>query len=181
MSDQKYMNTNSVDFFNRQKVDQFPDNCEIILAVWEIRNPGNIGQIIRLAHNLNAKKVLFVNDEINFRNSKIKKTAGFSFDQMDWEFISQKKFLNLSMGDYQFAVVETCNGSTNVFTTELPDKIILLAGSESFGLPAEIINRSTCQVHIPMPGGCKSMNVSHAISVVAFEWYRKKIIEKLHT
>lgn len=168
------MNTNSVDFFKSQEVEKFSDKCEIIVAVWEIGNPGNIGQIIRLAHNVNAKKVLFVNDEINFRDSKIKKTAGFSFEQMDWEFISHANFYSLINTEYQLTVLETCEGSENIFTTNLPDKIILLAGSESYGLPAEIIEKSNVKIHIPMPGECKSMNISHALSVAAFEWYRQK-------
>lgn len=168
------MNTNSVEFFKNHKVNQPAEQKEIILAVWEIGNPGNIGHIIRLAHNVGAKKVLFVNDEPNFRSSKIKKTAGFSFEQMDWEFISQANFTELLKGKQQLTVLETCEDSENIFTANLPDKTILLAGNESHGLPTEIIEKSDFQVHIPMPGDCKSMNISQALSVAAFEWFRQK-------
>ena len=64
------METNSVDFFKNNKINALPNNCEIILAVWEIINPENLGRTIRLAHNIGAKEVLFINDEPNFRNSK---------------------------------------------------------------------------------------------------------------
>lgn len=170
------MNTNSVDFFKKHTIQSLSNNQEIILAVWEIGNPENTGRIIRLAHNVGAKKVLFINNEINFRDSKIKKTAGFSYEQMPWEFISPKDFFNIINADFKLVVLETCEGSKNIFTEILPDKIILLAGSESYGLPPSIIKQSNLQVHIPMPGACKSMNISHALSVASFEWYRQKSI-----
>lgn len=167
------MNTNAVCFFNEQKINDFPENSGLILAVWEIINPGNIGQIIRLGHNVGANNILFVNDNPDFRESKIKKTAGFSFGQMNWKFISKNDFLSLINADFQLVVLETCSGSKNIFSTDLPQKAIILAGSESNGIPTGIIEKSDCKIHIPMPGGCKSMNVSQALSVAAFEWYRK--------
>ena len=168
------MNTNSVDFFNSNKICPLSKNQELILAIWEIRNPGNIGQIIRLAHNVGATKVLFINEKINFRESNIKKTAGFSYDQMEWKFLSETKFFNLLDNNFKLVVLETCEGAKNIFTENLPDKTILLAGNESYGLPPEVIAKSEMQVYIPMSGGCKSMNISHALSVAAFEWYRQK-------
>jgi tRNA (cytidine/uridine-2'-O-)-methyltransferase len=168
------MNTNSVDFFTNNNIQALSKKQELILAVWEIGNPENTGQVIRLAHNVGAKKVLFINEEINFRSSKIKKTAGFSFEQMPWEFILKKEFFALFENEFKLVVLETCDGSTNIFTQPLPDKTLLLAGSESYGLPPEIIEKSDLQIHIPMPGECKSMNVSHALSVASFEWFRQK-------
>ena len=170
------MNTNSVEFFKSSQSKVLTNKQEIILAVWEIGNPENAGQIIRLGHNIKAQKVIFINETVNFRESKIKKTAGFSFDQMNWEFITPETFFQTIDKELSFVVLETCDGSENIFLKSLPDKIVLLAGSESHGLPESVIKRSDLKVHIPMPGGCKSMNVSHALSVAAFEWYRQKTI-----
>ena len=36
------------------------------------------------------------------------------------------------------------------------------------------LKHSDLKVYIPMPGGCKSMNISHALTVAGFEWYRRK-------
>ena len=172
------MNTNSVTFFDNHKIKLIPENNALILAVWEIGNPENIGMIIRLAHNVGAKKVFFIIEKPNFRESKIRKSAGFSFEQMDWKFISQEYFFKLLETEYQLIVLETCEGSEDIFDSNFSEKTIILAGSESHGLPANIIERSDKQVHIPMPGGCKSMNISHALSVAAFEWYRQKTADK---
>ncbi len=97
---------------------------------------------------------------------------------MNWKFISQEDFFKLLETEYKLIVLETCDGSENIFDTKFPEKTIILAGSESHGLPANIIKESDKQIHIPMPGGCKSMNISHALSVAAFEWYRQKTAGK---
>lgn len=168
------MNTNSVDFFNKNKIHPLPKSRQLILAAWGIGNPENIGQIIRMGHNVGAQKVLFYSDESKFRATKIKKTAGFSYQQMDWQFLPESSFSDQQFEDFSIVALETSEGSQNIYQTHLPDKILLLAGSESHGLPQEILSRCNLSVHIPMPGDCKSMNISHALSVAAFEWYRQK-------
>ena len=167
------MNTNSVHFFNNTEIDRTPEDCELILAVWEISNPGNLGNIIRLAHNIGALKVLFMNDSPEFSKLKIKKTAGFSYDQMSWEFISQADFLQMIDSNRELVILETCNDARNIYRINLPKKAIILAGNESHGLPKEIIKKADHKIFIPMQGGCKSMNVSHAMAVAGFEWYRQ--------
>ncbi len=169
------INTNSVDFFKHHKQNQYSGDCQIIIAAWKLSNPENIGKIIRLAHNLGASEALFIKEQEVHRESKIKKTAGFSYEQMKWTFISESDFLQYLKDDFVLTALETCDGATNIYQTQLPDKIILLAGSESHGLPQHIIKSSKTIVYIPMPGGCKSLNISNALSVAAFEWYRQQI------
>lgn len=168
------MNTNSVQFFKSQPQEAVPVNSEIIVAAWNLSNAENIGKIIRMAHNVGATEVLFIKTNELHRESKIKKTAGFSFEQMDWSFISESDFLRKTESEYILTALETCDDSTNIFNTKLPQKIILLAGSESHGIPKNVLKLSETKVYIPMPGGCKSLNISNALSVAAFEWYRQQ-------
>ena len=168
------MNTNSVQFFKENPVEDSDESSELILAAWELSNSENIGKIIRLAHNVGASEVLFIRGSEQHRLSKIRKTAGFSYDQQNWRFISEDEFITEVLVDYLLAVLETCDGAQNLFTSNLPAKTVLLAGSESKGIPPHIIEKSSQQVYIPMPGGCKSMNISNALSVAAFEWFRQQ-------
>ena len=95
---------------------------------------------------------------------------------MSWRFINISEFKSVIESNAQLVVLETCTDSQNIFTTDLPDKILLIAGSESHGIPKSILKQSMCKVFIPMPGECKSLNVTHALSIAAFEWYRQKSI-----
>ncbi|QGY44810.1 hypothetical protein GM418_14380 [Maribellus comscasis] len=169
------MITNSVNFFKKQSVEPLSESYKLIVASWKISNPNNMGHIIRMGHNLGAERVLFIDDKIQKRESKIRKTAGFSFEQQSWEIINEEKFSSVISGGYRFVVLETCENSKNIYEVELPEKMILLGGNESHGLPENIINKSELQIYIPMPGGCKSMNISHALGVASFEWYRQTL------
>jgi len=168
------INTNSVRFFQENPFEPPRRDAELILAAWQLSNPENIGKIIRLAHNAGVTEVLFILGEEKHRLSKIKKTAGFSFDQQKWRFIDEEDFEENVLPRLPLTILETCDGAVNLFETHLPAKTILLGGNESHGLPEHIISKSKNKVFIPMPGGCKSMNISNALSVAAFEWLRQQ-------
>lgn len=133
------MNTNSVDFFQLSEIKPLTEANQLILAVWEIRNPENIGHIIRIAHNVGAVKVVLINTKKIFRNPRIEKTAGFSFRQMEWNFISKQEFMDLIQSDFSLVVLETYSGAKNIFEQNLPPqnhiacrkRIIRLAGRNS--------------------------------------------------
>ncbi len=167
------MNTNSVDFFKNQPLTSVSPETSLIIAAWKISNPNNMGHIIRMGHNVGAENILFIGDEHQKRESKIKKTAGFSFDQQKWGVVSETEFFSFLESKYTLVALETCEEARNIYDVELPSKMVLLAGNESYGLSNDMINKSTLQVYIPMPGDCKSMNISHALSVAVFEWYRQ--------
>jgi len=167
------METNSVVFFNDRKYPELSQKP--IIAAWQIINPENIGNMIRLADNVGAKEVFILGSDFQLRMSSIKKTAGLSFDNVRLTFISPEDFFAQLSPDVQLAAIETCEDSTNLFTTKLPKNIIFLLGNERNGLPEDILQKCSIKLHIPMTGKCKSMNVSHALSVSLFEWQRQML------
>ena len=167
------METNSVVFFNDRKYPELSQKP--IIAAWQIINPENIGNMIRLADNIGAEEVFILGSDFQHRMSSIKKTAGLSFDNVRLTFISPEDFFAQLSPEFQLAAIETCEDSTNLFTTQLPKNIIFLLGNERNGLPEEILQKCSIKLHIPMTGKCKSMNVSHALSVALFEWQRQML------
>lgn len=168
--------TNSVAFFNDQKYPEL--EVKPVIAAWQIINPENIGNIIRLADNVGAEDVFILGTDFQLRMASIKKTAGLSFNNVRLTFISPEDFFDQLSSDVQLAAIETSTDSTNIFTTNLPEKAIFLLGNERNGLPDEILQKCSLKVHIPMTGKCKSMNVSHALSVALFEWQRQMLFRE---
>jgi len=160
-----------------EKNSELTEGSPIVIA-YQIKTPENIGNIIRLADNAGCQKVIIVTDEENIRTSKIRKTAGLSFDSMPWEICSISGLFNKIPAGYKIVSLETSSDSENIFSSTLPDKIIIIVGNEIVGINNEVLNKSDFIIHIPLFGHNTSMNVSHALAVALFEWQRQQIAKK---
>ena len=155
-----------------KKTAEFAENPTIVIA-YQIKTPENIGNIIRLADNAGCKMVIIATDDENIRISKVRKTAGLSFDSMPWEICPTSEIFNKIPEDYKIVSVETSSDSENIFISHLPQKVAIIVGNESAGIDNDVLNRSDLIVHIPLFGHNTSMNVSHALAVALFEWQRQ--------
>jgi len=165
------METNSVAFFNEGKYPVL--TSKPIIAAWQISNPENIGNLIRLADNVGTEDVFILGEDFQLRMSSVRKTAGLSFNNIRLTFIGAEEFFSHLNPGSALVAIETSEDSTNLFATQLPENVIFLLGNEKNGLPEDILKKCPIVVHIPMTGKCKSMNVSHALAVVLFEWQRQ--------
>ncbi|MEA3504770.1 MAG: TrmH family RNA methyltransferase [Bacteroidota bacterium] len=138
-----------------------------------LRNPANHGALIRLGANIRAKRVFFTSDENHFNQTKIKKSAGSSHTYMNFEFIKEDELFNRIPEDYTYIAIETSEKAKNLYQTKLPAKCVFIVGHESYGIPKEFLAKCDQSVFIPMPGHTKSLNVSHALSISIFEWFRQ--------
>jgi rRNA methylases len=172
------METNSIVFFNEVHYQQLPN--QPIIAAWQIINPENIGNMMRLADNIGAAEVFILGTDFQLRMASIKKTAGLSFANVRLSFVTPEEFFAQLPKEYTLAAIETCQDSLNIFRCKLPDKIAFLLGNERNGLPDEILQKCQIKVHIPMTGKCKSMNVSHALGTALFEWQRQMLFSGLN-
>ncbi len=162
-------NTHSKIFFSETEVREIPTGHRPIVITDNFSTPENIGHVIRLAANIGALKVIVLGDN-SLRASKIRKTAGTSFDHIPIEFIATEELAAHIPEGYTLTALETVSGAENLFTTNLPDKMALILGNEKYGISAELLNMSGKKIFIPMPGPIKSMNVSHAAAVCLFFW-----------
>ena len=169
------METNSVAFFQSQKTVQLP--AKPLVAAWKVKNPQNVGSLMRLVDNLGGEEMILLDDENDKREASIRKTAGLSFKNIRLSHQTADDFFNEVPEGYCVIAIETAEGAANIFETELPGKIVFLLGSEMHGLPANLIERCDHAVFIPMTGKCKSMNISHALAVSLFEWQRQQLFQ----
>ena len=166
----------SNDFFHDKNIeDVYLKKSRPVIVPVGLRTPENAGSIIRLADNIGCLNLIFVN-EVLFRTSKIYKTASSSYKKINWEFRNEDNYSENIPDDYEYVAIETASSATNIFETKLPDKIALFTGNERYGIPAKILERCSKTVYIPMFGNSKSMNVSHALTVVLFEWARQNLL-----
>lgn len=144
-----------------------------ILIADHPRNAQNIGSIIRLAANIAAEKVLIIEENPTHKESQIKKTASSAYGKVEWLYVNQSDLLHHIPNDYTIVAIETSESSTNVYETDLPEKIAFVVGNEVYGIAEELLKLCPLQVHIPLMGITKSLNVTHALAIVLFDWVRR--------
>lgn len=152
---------NSVDFFNAKPKTKHGDASNLILAAYELHTPENVGAMIRLAANLGIDKVIFIQSENNFKAKKIARVAHSSLKHVDFSFIPSADFYDSLPEEFEVVAVETSENATNLFVTSLPEKCVLLVGSERFGISQDFLNRTLKTVYIPMLGKTSPSTIFH--------------------
>lgn len=144
-----------------------------VIVCDHLRTPENMGAVIRLAGNIGCRQVFFVQsqEQTPVRLNKLKKTASTAFDHVDWCFCSLEELMSQSdLASYHWVALETSEQSKNIFQHTMPPKMVLVVGNESFGTSCKLLAHCLDHYYIPLLGGCKSMNVVHALNVGLMRW-----------
>ena len=150
------------------------ENNNIIIIADNISTPENIGSVIRLTDNIGAKKLFLIN-KIKPNKIKIKRNSSSAYNNVDFQFIDYE-YLNTSFfNEYRFIAIDTVINSKNIYNFKFPKKVAFIIGNEKYGLSDNILNLCEDFIYIPIPGKTKSMNVSHALTVALFEYYRQQL------
>jgi tRNA G18 (ribose-2'-O)-methylase SpoU len=139
------------------------------IVAWDVRNPGNLGAIIRLAANFGCARVLFVdphNTEHNLR--RIKKAAVDGPNYVDWSFVTPEEIQAHLAASPPIIGLETSHESVDFRDVHWPSACTVMIGGEKLGLPDEAIELCERTVHIPTCGPLHSLNVSHALAIALF-------------
>lgn len=146
-----------------------------IIIADDIRTPENMGSIIRLGANIGTEKVIFISEKATeFKNFKINKTASGAAEKINWQIVENFKMAkDLLPDNYNLIALETSEDSKSIFENKFPEKVVFVVGNEVKGINPEILQQINQQLYIPIPGPISSLNVTHALSVALFEWYRQ--------
>jgi TrmH family RNA methyltransferase len=141
---------------------------EIVIALDEIKDPGNLGTIIRIADWYGIKKIIASENTVDFYNSKVISATKGSFMRVDVFYTNLVETLP-KIGLPIFGAFISGN---NVHSFNFPKSGILLMGNESNGISKELEKSITQKITIPSFGGAESLNVAIATSVILDNWKR---------
>jgi len=164
---------NSVEFFDEKDFQEKDEESSLILAAYELKTPDNAGSIIRLAGNLGIDKVYFIHENHVMRPRKMTRVAHSSLGHVDFKIVTEEEFWKEIDSEYKFIALETTKQSQNIYQYQFPKKCVLICGNERFGINNEMLNKCDESVFIPNPGKTRSMNVSHALTIAAYEWAKQ--------
>ena len=156
-----------------QKTTKIPSKIDgHYFALDNIKDPGNLGTIIRLADWFGMKHLFCNTETVDVYNPKVVQACMGSLTRVDVHFLD----LNLFLKEVNVPVYGTFMQGENIYTKAAAPNGIIVLGNEANGISAEIEKLCTDKITIPQVGKTtESLNVAVASAIIAAEFYRKTI------
>jgi TrmH family RNA methyltransferase len=156
------------------EITQLPiiDPLDFVLIPDQIRDPGNLGTLLRTAAAAGVQAVYIPPETTDaFAPKVVRSGMGAHFrlpiESMKWEKIRREaKGLQIFLADMDGA---------SCWETDLRQPLALIVGSEAEGASDDARQLATQKISIPMTGNTESLNAGVAGSVLMFEVMRQRI------
>jgi RNA methyltransferase, TrmH family len=148
-------------------------------AVWvaldAVRDPGNLGTIVRTADAVAAGGVALVGTSVDpYSREAVRASMGSIFNVPLWR-VAPEKFIELT-ARWRGDVVGTHLEAREDFRSgDYRAPVLLLMGSEGPGLSPELAGACSRLVKIPMAGRLDSLNLAVATALMLYEIRRKAL------
>jgi TrmH family RNA methyltransferase len=153
-----------------------PENPNFILILDGVRDPGNMGTILRTAAAARVQAVLLAPGCADVFSPKVVRSGmGAHFRlpilQLSWDNI--KHILKTPGSNLKVYLADSAAGIAYT-QVDLRAPMALIVGGEARGAGRESFALADEKVHIPMPGGSESLNAAIAASILIFEAVRQR-------
>lgn len=164
-SEHRYLNQENVDYSN-----------ERIMFLESIRDPGNVGTIVRNSVAFGYDRLILSADCVDIYSPKvIRATMGAIFKQkIDIVSDLEKTVLNLKMSGKKIVTSSLGKKSLVLGKEILSDKDVIVIGNEGHGASEKILSISDDTIFIPMQPNTESLNASVAATIFMWEQYKNK-------
>ena len=153
------------------KEDFFISKGERALSLYSLRDPGNLGAVIRSAVAFGVQHIVLSADSADIYNPKTVRAAMGTMFGVKITFVKDFKSFVIAAKENGRAVyaAELSDGARNVRDIDLKSDDIFIIGNEGHGIPKEISENCTGSVFIPISEGAESLNASVAAAVFMWE------------
>ncbi len=153
--------------------ERLAENGERVLLLESVRDPQNIGAIIRSAAAMGADRIIMSADCADIYNAKTVRASmgtlfGMKIDRVD-SITDAIRCLQAS-GRRVFAAALD-GKAQRLGQTEINPSDCILIGNEGHGLTPEAIGACDATLYIPMQSGVESLNAAVAASVLLWEFF----------
>jgi len=154
------------------RVAALPDHLDFVFIPDKLRDPGNLGAMLRTAAAAGVQAVFLPPETTDaFAPKVLRAGMGAHFrlhiQVLDWEEIAEMlPGLNIYLASAGDGLPYT--------QADFKSPLALIVGGEAEGASPQATRLSTARVHIPMPGGSESLNAAIAGGVLIFEVLRQR-------
>ena len=143
----------------------------LILALDSIRDPGNLGTILRLCDWFGIQQVLCSKETVDLFNPKVVQATMGSIARVNLNYVDLNKFLQQT----KLPIYGTFMDGENIYKSSLSQDGIIIMGNEANGISEELEKLVQNRITIPRSGEVQkteSLNVATATAIVLSEFRR---------
>lgn len=149
-----------------------------LLLLDGVRDPGNLGTIIRTADWFGIRTIICSEDTVEFLNPKVVQATMGSLFRVKIHYADLNVFLENLPAD--FPVYGTFMDGNNIYSENFGKEGALILGSESHGISTKVERNVKFRLHIPSSHSqAESLNVSVAAAICCSEITRLGLKEIL--
>ena len=142
-----------------------------LIALDEIKDPGNMGTIIRTAEAFGIEGIIVGKGSVDVFNDKVVRSTMGSVLRMPVLQLDELKNFLLDLKSKGVQIIGTDpHSETDFRKVKKTDKTVLVIGNEAKGISEEIRECLSIAVTIPMSGRAESLNVGIAAALIAYEF-----------
>lgn len=143
----------------------------LIVALDDVRDPGNLGTIIRLCDWFGVEQLVCSPETVDIYNPKVVQATMGSIGRVAVLYTDLVPFLKTTT----LPVFGTFMDGENIYKQDLPSNAILIMGNEANGISDEVAQCMTSKLAIPRFGQLQqteSLNVATATAIILSEFKR---------
>jgi TrmH family RNA methyltransferase len=146
-----------------------------VVVCVDVRDPGNAGAVIRVAHAAGAEGVVCCEGTVDPFNPKTVRASAGSVLHIPVVVVGDAGEALDTLGRQGLRRLGAASrGGTPYTEADLTSPLALVLGNEASGLSPQLRGHLEGSVTIPMGGGVESLNVSTAAAVLCFESARRR-------
>lgn len=141
-----------------------------------VRDPGNLGTIIRLCDWFNVDELICSSDTVDCFNPKVVQATMGSLSRIDVSYTDLKDFFKHNTLPVYGAFMD----GEPIYTSDVSQNAVIVMGNEAQGISKEVTRFIQKRVSIPQFGNpvVESLNVATATSILLNEFKRISFTEK---
>jgi len=146
-------------------------NNGLIVALDNIRDPGNLGTIMRLCDWFGVEQLVCSHETVDIYNPKVVQATMGSLSRVAIHYVDLAAFLS----ETKLPVFGTFMDGKNIYCEKLPDTGIVVFGNEANGISERIAKKVHKKIAIPRFGSLQqteSLNVATATAIILSEFRR---------
>lgn len=147
-------------------------NKGLIVALDTIRDPGNMGTILRLCDWFGINQVVCSKETVDLYNPKVVQATMGSIARVNVNYLNLKDFLETT----SLPIYGTFMDGEDIYNSEITNEGIIILGNEANGISKQIEELVTKRITIPRFGNLQqteSLNVATATAIVLSEFKRR--------